>query len=64
MNSEARKARLCLGGAVICVLFLIETFMAHQSRPHSASPYVWSALGVLALVFLGLAAWFHGRSKS
>lgn len=64
MNSEARKARLCLGGAVICVLFLIETFMAHQSRPHSASPYLWSALdgrGARALLDLELTAFFASR---
>lgn len=64
MNNDARKARLCLGGALICVLFLVETFVAHQSRPNSASPYVWSALGFVALVMLGLAAWFHMRSRS
>lgn len=64
MNNDARKARLCLGGALICVLFLVETFVAHQSRPNSASPYVWSALGLVALVMLGLAAWFHVRSRS
>ncbi len=55
MNTHARNARLCLGGAVICVLFLIETFVAHQSRPNNASPYAWSILGAVALVLLVLA---------
>ncbi len=64
MNSDARKARLCLGGAVVCVLFLIETFVAHQSRPNDASVYVWSGLGIVAFTLLVLAGWFHARSKS
>lgn len=64
MNTHARNARLCLGGAVICVLFLIETFVAHQSRPNSASPYVWSVLGAISFVLLVLAAWLQARSRT
>ncbi len=63
MNSDARKARLCLGGAIVCVLFLIETYVAHQSRPNDASVYVWSGLSIVALTLLVLASWFHAQSK-
>ncbi len=63
MNTHARNARLCLGGAVICVLFLIETFVAHQSRPNAASLYAWSVLGAVAAILLVLAAYLQLRAK-
>jgi di/tricarboxylate transporter len=47
-----RRSQLCFGVAVICVLFLVETAVAHRSVPHPASPIIW---GVLGLVGVGAA---------
>ena len=65
MNTDCqRKSRLSLGVAVVLLLFLSETVVAHQHMPSVASPYVWALLGGGSLVCLGLAAWFHGKSRS
>ena len=64
MNDCARKAKLYLGFAVVLLVFLSETVVAHQRLPNPASPYVWALLGLGAVVCLGLAARFHARSKS
>ncbi len=64
MNESARKAKLFLGFAVVLLVFLSETVVAHQRRPNPASPYVWGLLGLGALVCLALSARFHARSKS
>jgi hypothetical protein len=42
-----RRSQLCFGVAVICVLFLVETAVAHRSVPHPASPIVWGMLGLV-----------------
>ena len=63
MNEHARKARLCLGMALVLLLLLSETVVAHQRLPSPWSPWVWSGLGVGVALCLGLAAWFHRRSK-
>ncbi len=64
MNESARKARLFLGFAIVLLVFLSETIVAHQRLPNPASPYVWALLGLGAAVCLGLAARFHARSRS
>jgi len=63
MNEHARKARLCLGMALVLLLLLSETVVAHQRLPSPWSPWVWGGLGVGVALCLGLAAWFHRRSK-
>lgn len=44
-----RRSQLCFGMAVICVLFLVETAVAHRSVPHPASPIVWGVLGLVGM---------------
>ncbi len=63
MNDAARKARLCLGLAIVLLVLLSETVVAHQRLPSPWSPWVWGGLGLGAALCLGLAAWFHRRSK-
>jgi len=56
MNDAARKARLCLGLAIVLLVLLSETVVAHQRLPSPWSPWVWGCLGLGAALCLGLAA--------
>jgi drug/metabolite transporter (DMT)-like permease len=64
MNAYARKARIGLGFFVICLVFLLETTVAHQTRPHPASPFIWAGLGLTAVACLLYAAWAHRRAQA
>ena len=54
-----RRSRLAFGLAVVCVMFLVETSVAHRVTPHPASPVVWGVLGSLMLLLLGASAWWR-----
>lgn len=58
-----RRAQIAAGVFVICMLFLLETTLAHRSAPHPASPVIWSALGLVALVALALCVWYGRRAR-
>ena len=62
-RAHDRKARLALGVAVICLFFLLETWNADRFSPHPASPFIWAALGTVAVVAIGLALWFRHLSR-
>jgi hypothetical protein len=50
-----RKSALALGVFCICVVFLLETWVADRRMPNAASPFVWALLGAAAAIALGLA---------
>jgi hypothetical protein len=58
-----RRAALCLGASLVCLVFLLETWVAHQRLPSPASPYVWSTLGLASVAGLAGWAWFRRRSR-
>lgn len=60
---HARRARIALGFALILLLFLGETIVAHQRLPQPASPVVWALLGGGAIVCLGLGAWYRRAAR-
>jgi hypothetical protein len=59
-----RRSRIAFGVAAICVLFLTETVVAHQTAPSAASPWVcWGGLGAVGLGALGCGLWWRGRAR-
>lgn len=52
-----KRAALALGAAVVCVLFGIETSVAHRIAPNPASPLVWTGLALGGGVALAVWAW-------
>ncbi len=56
-----RKAALGTGVSLICLLFLGETVVAHQTTPSPASPIVWTVLGATsaASALFALRAWLQ-----
>jgi hypothetical protein len=60
---DLQRARIALGIAAICGLFLLETAVAHRTAPSAASIWVWSVLGATALAALGCGLWWGRRHR-
>lgn len=58
-----RKAAISLGVAVIALVFLLETSIAHRSSPSPRSPLVWGLLGVMAVGGVAGWAWWRGQAR-
>lgn len=50
-----RKSALALGVCFVCLVFLLETWVADRRMPNAATPFVWAVLGAAAAIALGLA---------
>ena len=59
-----RKSAIALGLCVICLLFLLETAVAHRQMPNPQSPWLWAALGVGACVALAFAIYYRWRAAT
>jgi hypothetical protein len=58
-----QRARLAWGVACICGLFLLETSVVHRLTPHPASPWIWSGLGIVAVVAVVMALVWGRRAR-
>ena len=58
-----RRAALAWGVGLIALLFLIETAVAHHSRPSAASPWIWSVLGIVAALGFARGAWLSLQAR-
>lgn len=58
-----RRSRLAWGLCAICLLFLLETWNADRHRPHPASPFIWAALGLVAVVAGATALWLGVQAR-
>lgn len=58
-----RKSAIALGIAIISLVFIVETSIAHRAMPSPHSPIVWTVLGVTLLGGVIMAAWFRRRAR-
>jgi hypothetical protein len=64
MNKDLRcRAAIAWGIGVIALIFLIETALAHHSRPSAASPWIWSALGIIAVLAFARGARLSAKAR-
>jgi hypothetical protein len=59
-----RKSAIALGISLICLLFLLETTLAHRVMPSPASPFVWSLLGAVGAIALALSVYYRRKALS
>jgi peptidoglycan/LPS O-acetylase OafA/YrhL len=58
-----KRAQIAWGLALICLLFLLETWNADRLLPNKASPLIWTVLALAALVLAAAALWFGHRAR-
>jgi drug/metabolite transporter (DMT)-like permease len=58
-----RRAALALGVCLIALTFLLETWVADRRMPNPASPFVWTALGAVAVLALAFAWWYRRKAR-
>jgi drug/metabolite transporter (DMT)-like permease len=58
-----RRSRIAFGVAAICVLFLVETMVAHRSAPSPASPWIWVTLGMVGVGACGGGLWWRAQAR-
>ncbi len=58
------RSSIALGVAVVLLVLIGETSVAHRVHPNPASPYVWTGLGLGAAVALVAAFWFRRKAMT
>jgi peptidoglycan/LPS O-acetylase OafA/YrhL len=62
-HQHLRKSRLALGIAVICVIFGLESSVAHRVMPSPYSWLLWTVLSVVGVAALVGHFWFRHQSR-
>jgi hypothetical protein len=57
------RANTALGIALLALVFLAESAVAHHVAPNAASPLLWTVLGAVILGALGYAMWAKRRAN-